>query len=154
MFRPAILGTRWGTAGIGLVLAAAGNRDNDLVTAAWSFVIVGYCLYRTLRPLTFREDVGGLLAILVDVGIHVITVNATGYWQSPFVFSLITAIIIAGFARGFAFAFRIAVVSVLAVGIPDNVSGNNEVRIGAQWACEFVLVALVAGYARRISGEA
>ncbi|MEY2457167.1 MAG: hypothetical protein QOK06_2261 [Acidimicrobiaceae bacterium] len=154
MFRPAILGTRWGTAGIGLVLAAAGNRDNDLVTAAWSFVIVGYCLYRTLRPLTFREDVGGLLAILVDVGIHVITVDATGYWQSPFVFSLITAIIIAGFARGFAFAFRIAVVSVLAVGIPDNVSGNNEVRIGAQWACEFVLVALVAGYARRISGEA
>ncbi|MEY2406479.1 MAG: hypothetical protein QOG39_1395 [Acidimicrobiaceae bacterium] len=154
MFRPAILGTRWGTAGIGLVLAAAGNRDNDLVTAAWSFVIVGYCLYRTLRPLTFREDVGGLLAILVDVGIHVITVDATGYWQSPFVFSLITAIIIAGFARGFAFAFRIAVVSVLAVGIPDNVSGNSELRIGAQWACEFVLVALVAGYARRISGEA
>ena len=85
MFRPAILGTRWGTAGIGLVLAAAGNRDNDLVTAAWSFVIVGYCLYRTLRPLTFREDVGGLLAILADVAIHVITVDATGYWQSPFV---------------------------------------------------------------------
>ena len=154
LFRPAILGIRWGTAGIGLVLAAAGNHENNLTTAAWSFVVVGYCLYRTLRPLSFRQDVGGLLSILVDVGIHVITVNATGYWQSPFVFSLITAIIIAGFARGFAFGFRVAVVSAAAVGIPDHISGNDELRIGAQWTCEFVLVALVAGYARRISGEA
>jgi signal transduction histidine kinase len=154
LFRPAILGTRWGTAGIGLVLAGAGNHDNNLTMAAWSFVVVGYCLFRTLRPLSFREDVGGLIAVLADVGIHVIAVDATGYWQSPFVFSLITAIIIAGFARGFAFALRVAVVSALAVGVPDHVSGNDELRIGAQWSCEFVLVALVAGYARRISGEA
>jgi signal transduction histidine kinase len=136
------------------VLAAAGNQDHNLTTAAWSFVIVGYCLFRTLRPLTFRDDVGGLLAILIEVGIHVVTVNATGYWTSPFVFSLITAIMIAGFARGFGFAMRVAIVSAVAVSVPDYVKGDGDLRVAAQWSCEFVLVALVAGYARRISGEA
>jgi signal transduction histidine kinase len=45
-------------------------------------------------------------------------------------------------------------VSVLAVGVPDYASGEHDLRAVGQWAAEFVLVALVAGYTRRISGEA
>lgn len=88
------------------------------------------------------------------MALHVLAVVSTGYWESPFVFSLLPAIVVAGFARGFAFALRIAVASSLAVAIPDVVRLGGQPRIGGQWATEFVLVALVAGYARRISGEA
>jgi signal transduction histidine kinase len=94
------------------------------------------------------------MALYAEVLIHVLAVVATGYWESPFVFSLLTAIIVAGFSRGFAFSFRIAVASSLAVGVPDLVREGANARLFAQWATEFVLVALVAGYARRISGEA
>ena len=45
-------------------------------------------------------------------------VVATGYWDSPFIFMLLTAVTVAGFARGFGFALRIGVVSTLAVSLP------------------------------------
>jgi hypothetical protein len=45
-------------------------------------------------------------------------------------------------------------VSIVSVTGPDYVNGNHELRVPAQWASWMVLIALVAGYARRISGEA
>ena len=56
--------------------------------------------------------------MLAEVAIHSLAVIATGYWDSPFIFCLITPIVIAGFARGFVFALAVVVVSVLAVGVP------------------------------------
>jgi len=110
---------------------------------------------RTIWPLRATNDIGNVVALAVEVGVHVAVVIATGYWDSPFVFSLITAIIIAGFSRGFGFALLVASVSVVAVSIPDYLySEDPGVRIGAQWGFEMVLIALVAGFARRISGEA
>ena len=47
----------------------------------------------------------------------------------------------------------VAVASVAVVGVVDYVQ-EPDLRLTAQWASEFVLVALVAGYARRILGEA
>jgi len=118
-------------------------------------VVVAYAVVRTIWPLRATDDVGNVVAITVEVAIHVSVVIATGYWDSPFVFSLITAIIIAGFSRGFGFALLVAGVSVVAVSIPDYLySDDPGARVGAQWAFEMVLIALVAGFARRISGEA
>src|SRR5205085_1563294 len=64
----------------------------------------------------------------------------------------------AGFARGFGFALRVAIACDLALTIPFWLlsSAARDVRIqdSAQWSAELVLVALVAGYARRVFGEA
>ncbi len=38
----------------------------------------------------------------------ILAVINTGYWDSPFVFSILTALTIAGFARGFGFGLRLA----------------------------------------------
>jgi signal transduction histidine kinase len=100
------------------------------------------------------EGWSGVIAVFAEVAIHSVAVIATGYWDSPFVFCLITPIVIAGFARGFGLALVVVSVSVLAVGVPDYASGEHDLRAVGQWAAEFVLVALVAGYTRRISGEA
>ncbi|MGQ0616455.1 MAG: GAF domain-containing protein [Acidimicrobiia bacterium] len=120
----------------------------------WCAAVIGYAGARTISPLRYRDDLPSLLAVLGEVALHTAAVVATGMWESPFVFSLITAICVAGFARGYGFAGRIAGATVLAVAIPDLVLTDQDYRLSAQWAAEFGLVAIVAGYARRISGEA
>jgi signal transduction histidine kinase len=137
------------------VLAAADVHDNNATTALWCLLVIAYAGLRTVRPLRVDDSVRSVVAVTAEVALHVVIVVSTGYWDSPFVFSLITAIIVAGFSRGFAFSLLVAVVSVVSVTVPDYVSNDNhELRLPAQWASWMVLIALVAGYARRISGEA
>ncbi|MEQ1786616.1 MAG: hypothetical protein ABL966_06155, partial [Acidimicrobiales bacterium] len=110
-----------------------------------------------MRPLRYNEGLTSLLAVLAEVTVTVLAVVATGYWSSPLAFSILTAVAVAGFARGFGFGLRIAGVSILAVSIPWALEpdfGEESLRTSVQWAVEVLLVALVAGYARRISGEA
>ena len=116
-------------------------------------MIVGIALYRTWRPLRLDGGLSRLASLLLEVGLTLCAVTATGYWDSPFVFSLITSIIVAGFARGFAFAFEVAITSGITIALPFQIQ-DGDWRVSGQWLCEFVLVALVAGYARHISGEA
>jgi hypothetical protein len=94
--------------------------------------------------------------VLAELAIHVAAVGTTGYWGSPFVFSLATAVIVAGFARGFGFALRVGIATSTAVSIafvtrPDF--DRTDFRITVQWSVIMILVAIIAGYARRISGE-
>lgn len=92
--------------------------------------------------------------VLAEVGLALAIVDATGYWNSPYVFCLAAAILAAGFARGFGFAIRTAFAAVAAVAIPYHVEASGStVATTVQWAAELLLIALVAGYARRLFGE-
>jgi signal transduction histidine kinase len=153
-FRPAILAVRWGTVGVGLLLAGGDLQQNRTSSGFWALVLVAYAALRTFRPIRITNDWSGVIALFAEVALLSVAVMATGFWGSPFVFCMITPIVIAGFARGFAFALGIVAVSVVVIGVPDYVRNEHELRVGGQWAAEFVLVALVAGYTRRISGEA
>lgn len=156
-FRPAILAIRAGATAISVALASPYFVDGDLAGMAWCAAIVLYNGFRIIQPLRYHDDTASLLRVLVEVMLHVLAVAATGYWKSPFVLLLITAVMIAGFARGFGFALRVSIASAMAVGFPflldDNADGD-DVRLTVQWTVELVLVALIAGYARRVTGEA
>lgn len=149
---------RWGTTAVSLALAGPRLQNAEPRYILASAALFLYTVFRTLRPLRYGTDeLAGLLPVLAEVAAVVLALTATGYWESPYTFSLLTAVAIAGFARGFGFGIRIAIVSVLAVTIPWVVEPGfteREGRTALQWAVEIVLVALVAGYARRISGEA
>ena len=101
-------------------------------------------------------DVKSLLSVIGEVVLLVAALCTTGYWESPFILSMLTAITVAGFARGFGFALRIGIVSSLAVTIPFLTVDTTDARIilSLQWTLVMLLVAVIAGYARRISGEA
>jgi signal transduction histidine kinase len=122
--------------------------------------LILYAAYRTWRPLRYFEDEPlSLLLLLGELALTVLAVAATGYWNSPFVFTVISAVMAAGFARGFGFALRLALACALALSIPYWVVASTRSRSirlqdSAQWSAELVLVALVAGYARRLFGEA
>jgi signal transduction histidine kinase len=153
-FRPAILAIRWGTTGVGVVLAALSFQSGEGWTIAFCGLITAYTIFRTITPLQYVEDRKSLLAMIAEVLLPVTAVVLTGFWDSPFVFSLITSVIIAGFAKGFGFALRFAAASSIIVGASSLLNHHHNYRVAAQWTIELVLVALVAGYARRISGEA
>lgn len=156
-FSPAILAIRWGTTAVSVALSIPFFAEGDWVVVFWCGVIVLMTLIRTVRPLEYNGSTRSLIRVLVEVAIPVLAVISTGYWTSPFVFLLITAIIVAGFSRGFAFALRVAAASAIAVALPDLARSDfhvEDVRTSAQWVVVMLMVALVAGYARRISGEA
>jgi signal transduction histidine kinase len=155
-FRPAILGIRGGTTAVAVALASPAFAQGDFWVVAWCGVIVAYNIFRIFRPLRYTDDTASLAGVMAEVILHTLAVIATGYWDSPFVFALITAVMVAGFARGFAFALRVSIASALAIAIPFMIENStvSDLRTSSQWIVELLLVALIAGYARRVSGEA
>ncbi|HYI63173.1 MAG TPA: histidine kinase [Acidimicrobiales bacterium] len=156
-FRPAILSVRVATTAVSIVLCSSALASANWTAIGWGTVVVAYNVLRLFRPLRIQQDTASLVWVLIEVGIHLIAVIATGYWTSPFTFSLLTAIMVAGFARGFGFAVRIGAASVLAVALPYLVSegtAREELQTALQWATLLFLVAAVAGYARHINVEA
>ncbi|MEQ8842649.1 MAG: GAF domain-containing sensor histidine kinase [Acidimicrobiales bacterium] len=156
-FAPAILAIRWGMTAVSLALSASAFVNSDWEIVLWCTTLVSYTVIRTISPLRYTGDLRSLAQVILEIGLHVGAVAATDYWESPFVFSLMTAIIVAGFARGFGFGLRIAIGAALAISLGDAAQPGYELqdlRITLQWSAVLLLVGVVAGYARRISGEA
>jgi signal transduction histidine kinase len=156
-FAPAILAIRWCMTAVSVALSASAFVRNDWQIVLWCVLVVSYTVIRTVSPLRYVGSIRSLLEVFGEIAFHVAAVAATSYWDSPFVFSLLTAIVVAGFARGFGFGLRLAVGAAAAVSLadatrPDYVS--QDLRISLQWSAILVLVGVVAGYTRRISGEA
>lgn len=82
---------------------------------------------------------------------------STGYFQSPFAFSTLTAVAVAGFLSGFAVSLRLAAASCVAIALPwliVTTDRGETARTTTQWAAELFLVGIVTSYARRISSDA
>lgn len=156
-FRPVILAVRGGSTAVsvGLSFPAFANQDWPVIVCC--ALIVAYNVFRIVQPIRYTNDTASIARVLIEVAFHVLILVATGYWESPFVFSLISAVTIAGFARGFGFAVRVSIVASLAISIPFLVQNDitaSDLRITMQWSVWLTLVALIAGYARRVIGEA
>ena len=156
-FAPAVLALRWSTTSISLALAATAFVDQEWNVITWCIGLVSYTAIRSITPIRYIGGTRSLVEVIVESGLHVAAVVATGFWESPFVLSLLTAIVVAGFARGFGFALRLAMTAALAISLADawrRGYDGQDVRLAIQWAVVLGLVGVVAGYARRISGEA
>jgi len=156
-FGSAILAIRWGMTVASLALAADAFLNYDRKIVVWCVVVVSYTVIRTISPIRYRGNIFSLLQVFAEIALFVAAVASTGFWDSPFVFSLITAIVVAGFARGFGFGLRISIGASLAVSLADAARPeytSQNFRLALQWSIVMLLVGVVAGYARRISGEA
>ena len=155
-FNGLITAMRLATTAVSLLLVAT-SGDTALSLRIWTALVVAYAIFRAFRPLTYADDVASLARVLAEVALHVIAVAATGAWESPLIFTLLTAVTVAGLARGFGFSLRVAIATVLAITFPfvEQASNRRDAMIlSASWSAIVLLVAIVAGYARRISGEA
>ena len=156
-YAPAILAVRWATTMVSVTLAFGAFANADLSVVPWAAIVVLNTAFRTLSPLRYVATNRALIPLLFEVGLHVLALAATGYWNSPLVFSLVNAVIIGGFARGFGFGVRIGAASAIALSLPTLDAADWTVdawTLSAQWTVVILLVGVVAGYGRRISGEA
>ena len=139
---------------VGVALTFSTTRGPaETYTAAAMLVFAGL---RTAWPV--RADFGsmrGRLDLVLEMAVSLGAVLATGYWTSPFFFCLFVPIVMAGFGNGFGYAVPVGAVLAAGVAIPSALSDQAEVgRLIVVGTSELGLVALVAGYARRIFGEA
>ncbi|MEX0766858.1 MAG: GAF domain-containing sensor histidine kinase [Microthrixaceae bacterium] len=156
-FNSLITALRLATMTISLLLVSAATTSNTLSLKFWTGVLVFYAIFRTLRPMRYTDTLGSLLLVLGEVLLGVVAVVATGGCDSPLIFMLLPAITVAGLARGFGFSFRVAVVTILAVSfvfVDQSTQPREALVRAASWAGIIMLVAIIAGYTRRISGVA
>lgn len=155
-FNGLISAMRLATMAVSLLLVST-SGDASTSLRVWTAVVVAYAVLRVFKPLTYADDVASLVRVLAEVTLHVVAVAATGAWDSPLIFTLLSAVTVAGLARGFGFSLRVAIATVLAITFPflqQATDRRESLVLSASWSAIVLLVAIVAGYARRISGEA
>lgn len=162
---PLAAGVRWATLAIALVVIALRGTASVPMGMA-TLVLGGVALWRTVesrgtkgpRPPAAVLPTAGALTVALEVAASTVAVATTGSWGSPFVFCLLASVMAAGFTRGFRSALNVALTATLVVSLAytGQVGGLRRYSLEAsgQWAVEIVLVALLAGYTRRLFGEA
>lgn len=158
-FRSAILAVRAAAAIATIGLAAGDFAGGDLRVILICAATVGYSALRIIHPLRFRSraaQIHGPLAL--ETTSMVLAVLLTGFWDSPFVFMLSTAMVVVAFARGFKIAVRVALVIAVFITVPHLLLADHAdidmVRTSSQWTLWLLLLAFVSGHARRVTGEA
>lgn len=158
VFQQVIAIIRWGVLGLLIILATPAiveNGDEALSTLLFGFFAL--TIVRHARPIRFDQRLTCDVAILTEIAMGVASVALTGLWRSPLAVSLLVPIIVAGFARGHVYATRVAVIATLVPSAFQIARTGLEIeplRLIAQWAVILIVVGLIAGQTRRITGEA
>jgi len=148
-------GIRWATLALGLTLSVISGQTTARV-GAWALALAAVAVWQSDARFAHGrpQEVAALAGLVVDVG----AVVGTGAWGSPFVFCLLGGVMTVGFTRGFAAGARTALLATVAVAIPYHLTLGlrlvESIQTSGQWAVELLLVAALAGYARRLFGEA
>lgn len=158
-YRNPILAVRAAASLATIALAAPGFIDGDIEIVLLCAAAVGYSLLRIIYPIRFKgTEWRAHLALGLEATFSVIAVLATGYWNSPFVFILSAAIVVVSFARGYKIAVQVSLLIAVIIAVPHLVVQDridaDVIRIAGQWVLWLVLLSLIAGYARRATGEA
>jgi len=162
-----VSGTRWGSLSVGLVLVVI-TRGPMRLSLGWGVVLLAYASWRTFRRLRAGDPqcntgvaTNAAAAVtpsllMAELGLIVAAVATTGLWGSPFVYCLVAPLIGIGFYGGFGASIPAALATVVVVGVPTMVTGSPlaGARMTDQWALELLVVATLAGHARRMFGEA
>lgn len=158
VFQQVIAIIRWGVLGLLIILSTpriVQTEDEVLITLLLGFFAL--TITRHARPIRFDSRIQCDIAILTEVALSVASIALTGLWRSPLAVSLTVPIIIAGFARGHVYALRVSVIATL---VPTSLelawtdSQFESLGLISQWAIILVVVGLIAGQTRRITGEA
>ncbi|MEZ5322877.1 MAG: GAF domain-containing protein [Microthrixaceae bacterium] len=119
-------------------------------------VVVGYALFRSFRPIDSESEGGGTVPIILEAALYLTVVALTGMWASPFVFTLLPVVILAGYARGFGFAVPLSLSTAIAIAVPAFVltKTRTDTTLALSMTGLLFLLAFVAGFGRRVTGQA
>ncbi|MGH9243640.1 MAG: GAF domain-containing sensor histidine kinase [Acidimicrobiales bacterium] len=153
-FASILLLTRWVTVAVSVAIVAADSPVAP-TTIFWGGIVVAYAAFRTVRPRGLTDDPQSMVAIVASGVIHVAAIVGTGYWESPLTFTLIAPVLAVGFARGIMAALAFSAATTMVITVPDLLLNDRAYDDRGVYPVMLLgLVALLGGYARRISGEA
>ena len=147
-----ILALRWATVATGAVLTLARLPSDPGLMAATAVLLV-HMAWRTLRPLPRPGDAHVETSALVfELGLSVAAVAASGGWESPYVFTLLVGVLLAGFSHGYAGGLAAAGLAVAGLGAAALAvpSARASAASASQVALVYGATGVVAGYARRL----
>lgn len=156
-FNPAIVNVRLATIAVSLVLAGTGYAQAGWTVIGASAALILNTAYRSLVPLTYTGSPRDQVKLLAEVTLFWVAVATTGFWQSPLVIASAAVLVVAGFAGGFRLALRIGAATTIGltiVGFAFTEWTPERMSEAIQWTALLLLTSVVAGYGRRISGEA
>ncbi len=156
-FSSAIVNVRWATTAVALVLAAGTTLGPDWPTIVALLAVLANTIYRSVVPLVYTGSPSDQLELLAEVALSWVALAITGFWQSPLVISMAGVLVVSGFAGGFRLALRIGgamAVSLTIIGFAMTEWTQDRMSEAVQWSTLLLLTAVIAGYSRRISGEA
>jgi len=143
---------RWATVLVGAVLTF--SQPHTAATVVVGGILAIHALLRMVVPLSYRRPVPGVIGILGEAAVAVAAVAVTGWWGSPFVFTLVTSVVAGGVASGFAIAIPLSAAMGALVTAGALAGTTTDVPLYTEGATELFMVAAVAGYGRRIFGQA
>lgn len=151
--RGLVIGVRWGA--LAVAVASAGPRQWNLDFVVSFVALAAVATVGTVRPARYRGQPGDVLAIGGEVLVAVIVVGFTGWWLSPFLFCLAATMVSIGAGAGLRVAALVAAAVAVVVSLAyDLASPAPQLRDAVIGASEVILVAIIAGYSRRIFGQA
>jgi len=156
-FNSAIVNVRLATMAVSLVLAGTGYAQAGWAVVGASVALILNTAYRSLVPLTYTGSPRDQVTLLAEVILFWVAVATTGFWQSPLVIASAAVLVVAGFAGGFRLALRIGAATTIGltiVGFAFTEWTPERMSEAIQWMALLLLTSVVAGYGRRISGEA
>jgi len=147
-----ITGLRWGSIAVGLALGGAQITRPTSSILLWAALLSVHAWIATVGSWWRR---GGVAPLAVDVLVATVAVAATGAWGSPFIFCVFVVVVEAGATSGLVTALGTAALSVGLVTVGQRLLDTGVgLRVGAQWALELVMVAMLASFTRTVSIEA
>lgn len=152
-----VTGFRWGTLAVGAALGAPGLAAGDLRHWAAVALLVADAAGHTLAPLRRRLARHAAGDVVVGALGPVAAVAMTGWWTSPFVFSLVPVVMAAGFTAGLTGGLAAALAVGTVITVFDLAGVDGSLRPGAeralQWGAMLGVVAVTADLARRLAEE-
>lgn len=156
-FLPLIATLRTAAFILGTLLAAPRIVDGESDVLMAGGILVATTAWRILHPLHLAPDdaPSGQVAdawMLIDLGLTVIAVAASGRWESPYLLVLTANVVHVGLARGYMQALAIAAIATAIMTTADlsvspiGDSGERSARSGTL----LVLTAIAGGYARHL----
>ncbi|MGI9594530.1 MAG: GAF domain-containing sensor histidine kinase [Acidimicrobiales bacterium] len=156
-FSAAIVNVRWATTAVSLVLASSSILRPDWLAIVATVAVLSNTIYRSIHPLVYTGSPSDQVLLLLEVALFWAAVAATAFWQSPLIIAAASILVVAGFAGGFRLALRIGAVmtiSLTIVGFAVSEWSPADMAEAIQWSALLRLTGVIAGYGRRISGEA
>ncbi len=156
-FAAAVVNVRWATTAVALVLTGSVVLQPDWITIGAASAVLANTIYRSLHPLVYSGSPTDQLLLLFEVALFWAVLAATGFWRSPLVIAAASILVVAGFAGGFQLAMRIGLVMTISLTIAEFATTEFtavDMSNAIQWSALLLLTGVIAGYGRRISGEA